>query len=88
MTLKKIIRAGADGVYLRSYGYTEKSLFASVWQPFSKAREIFFSIDSENELYNPTYWPEDKVELDDEFNYINGKYVSVRDYDLCSKEAI
>lgn len=55
------------------------------WQPFRNCREIKFEVDEDGFLYNPTFWCEEDPSLDDEFNLIDGRYVSVQDYDLCSK---
>lgn len=86
MTLQEIIKLGVETVCLRSYGYTEVSIFmGGTWQPFRNCREIKFEVDEDGFLYNPTFWCEEDPSLDDEFNLIDGRYVSVQDYDLCSK---
>ena len=78
MTLQEIIKLGVETVCLRSYGYTEVSIFMG-----GSCREIKFEVDEDGFLYNPTFWCEEDPSLDDEFNLIDGRYVSV--YDLCSK---
>ena len=85
-TLKQLINQGVKEVYLRSYGYTEVSIFGGTWQPFgNKAKLIKFTIDEDNELYNPTFWCEEDPIPTDLFTFEDGKYVSVADYDLCSR---
>lgn len=75
MTLQEIIKLGVETVCLRSYGYTEVSIFMG-------GSPIKFEVDEDGFLYNPTFWCEEDPSLDDEFNLIDG---SVQDYDLCSK---
>lgn len=43
---------------------------------------IKFRLDSDQDLVNNTFAIEDSVEPDDLFNEIDGKWVSVSDYDL------
>ena len=86
MTLEQLHTLGIREVYLRSYGYTECSILGDTWQPFgNKAREIKFTLDDYCNLSNPTFWCEEDPELTDKFNLVDGKYISVSDYDLCSR---
>lgn len=85
MKLSEIIKLGVREVSIRSYGYEEVSIFGNVWQPFRNCRQITFVVDEDGFLYNPTFWFDEAPLLDDEFKLVKGKYVSVQDYDLCSK---
>lgn len=86
MTLEQLFTLGVREVYLRSYGYTEKSLLGDTWQPFgNKAREIKFTLDDFGNLSNPTFWCEEEPELTDKFKLIDNKFVSIADYDLCCR---
>lgn len=85
-TLKQLINQGVKEVYLRSYGYTEVSLFGNIWQPFgNKARLIRFTIDEDKELNNSTFWCEEYPTPTDEFTFENDKYISISDFDLCTR---
>lgn len=86
MTLQDIIKLGVDKVYIRSYGYTEVSTFGETWQPFKHCHQIAFKIDEDGYLYNPTFWCEEDPSLDDKFKLIEERYVSIQDYDLCSRD--
>lgn len=86
MTLQDLVKLRVDNVYIRSYGYTEVTAFGGIWQPFKNCRKIKFRLDKDGSLDNPTFWCEEDPSLDDEFNFIEGKYISVQDYDLCSRD--
>lgn len=85
MTLQQLIDSGIKEVFIKSYGYTSVSALNSTWQPFKNARFIEFYIDEDNFLYNPEFWIEE-LSLEDEFVLKNGKYFSIMDFDLCSKD--
>ena len=83
---KDLIKNGIKNVYIRSYGYTEVSMFGGTWQPFgNKARLVKFTILEDGELYNSTFWTEDNTSPDDVFDLKEGKVVSRTDYDLCCR---
>lgn len=83
---KDLIKNGIKNVYIRSYGYTEASIFGGTWQPFgNKARLIKFTIDEDVFLYNPTFWIEDNPEPNDVFELKDNKFISKMDYDLCCR---
>ena len=82
MTFSELAYMGVTVFYIRSYGYQERGIFGC-WQPFgNRARLIKFHLDSDQYLVNSTFAIEDDVEPDDLFNEVNGKWVSVSDYDL------
>ena len=82
MTFSELVNMGVTVFYIRSYGYQERGIFGC-WQPFgNKARLIKFHLDSDQDLVNRTFMIEDDVESDDLFNEVDGKWVSVSDYDL------
>lgn len=82
MTFSELVNMGVTVFYIRSYGYQECGIFGG-WQPFgNKARLIKFNLDSDQYLVNSTFMIEDDVESDDLFNEVDGKWVSVSDYDL------
>ena len=82
ITFSELVNMGVTAFYIRSYGYQERGIFGC-WQPFgNKARVIKFSLDSDQYLVNSTFMIEDDVEPNDLFNDVNGKWVSVSDYDL------
>lgn len=83
-TLKELKELKVPSVYIRSYGYTEISAFNNIWQPFSKCLEIKFDLYSDG-LIHSTYWIEDDPEDSDQFQKINGKWISLNDYDLCAR---
>ena len=82
MTFSELIYMGVTAFYIRSYGYQERGIFGC-WQPFgNRARLIKFHLDSDQYLVNSTFMIENDVESDDLFYEVNGKWVSVSDYDL------
>ena len=82
MTFSELVNMGVTVFYIISYGYQERGIFGC-WQPFgNKARLIKFSLDSDQYLVNSTFMIEDDVEPNDLFNEVNGKWISVSDYDL------
>ena len=82
MTFSELAYMGVTVFYIRSYGYQECGIFGC-WQPFgNRARFIKFHLDSDQYLVNSTFMIEDDVESDDLFYEVNGKWVSVSDYDL------
>ena len=82
MTFSELVNMGVTVFYIRSYGYQERGIFGD-WQPFgNKARLIKFHLDSDQYLVNSTFMTDDYVEPDDLFNEVDGKWVSVSDYDL------
>ena len=82
ITLSELVNMGVTVIYNRGGGYQECGIFGG-WQPFgNKARLVKFHLDSDQYLVNGTFMIEDDVESDDLFNEVNGKWVSVSDYDL------
>ena len=82
MTFSELVNMGVTVFYIRSYGYQERGIFGC-WQPFgNRARLIKFHLDSDQYLVNSTFMIEDDVESDDLFYEVDGKWVSVSDYDL------
>lgn len=82
MAFSELVNMGVTVFYIRSYGYQERGIFGC-WQPFgNRARLIKFHLDSYHDLVNRTFMIEDDVESDDLFNEVDGKWVSVSDYDL------
>lgn len=84
-TLEEIIAQGIQMVYLKAYGYEELSLITSHYEPFSHCREIGFTVTRKN-LISCSYWVEE-VNLSDNFELRDGKWVSVMNYELYSKES-
>lgn len=82
MTFSELVNMGVTVFYIRSYGYQERGIFGC-WQPFGNSvRLVKFHLDSDQYLVNRTFMTDDDVEPDDLFNEVNGKWVSVSDYDL------
>lgn len=44
MTWKEVLDSNKDSVIVESYGYTEKGIFSSHFEPFSKKRKFKFDI--------------------------------------------
>lgn len=68
MTWREVLNSKEEYVTVESYGYTERSLVSSHFEPFAHKRQIKFKIDRDFEmLYNKTFWLDD---LEENLDYI------------------